>query len=145
MSAPILHIEDSTTYPGAYEPPFKVTQTARSGRRAPEGINVSSSIVEFTDYYKIQLPLHGLKREDIFITIENRMLTILSVQKEGEIVHKGKNLHRSGSNHIYRKIYLPENADADFATAEYKDGELSVFIFKTHCPNHLRKVYVIVY
>ena len=95
------------------------------------------SIYELNDYFKIEVPIAGFKREEIHISIQNQVLTLCCERRQ-----ECTDVKRKSSK---RKIILPENADIDFATAEYREGVVNIFLYKTCQPNHHRRVHVSVY
>ncbi len=78
---------------------------------------------------KAELP--GLKKEDVFVTIENNVLTIRGERKFEEEV-KRENFHRVERNYgeFLRSFTLPTFIDANNILAEFKDGLLLVFLPK---------------
>ena len=78
---------------------------------------------------KAELP--GLKKEDVFVTLENNVLTIRGERKFEEEV-KRENFHRVERNYgeFLRSFTLPTFIDANNILAEFKDGLLWVFLPK---------------
>jgi len=78
---------------------------------------------------KAELP--GLKNEDVFVSIENNVLTIRGERKlEGEV--KREDYHRVESSYgeFLRSFTLPAFIDPNKILAEFKDGLLWVFLPK---------------
>jgi len=78
---------------------------------------------------KAELP--GLKKEDVFVSIENNVLMIRGERKfEGEV--KRENFHRVERTYgeFLRSFTLPTFIDANKILAEFKDGLLMVTLPK---------------
>ncbi len=99
--------------------------------RSISGTIPSANIKEREDGFEIELAAPGLKKEDIKINLDNNVLTISSEQKE-EKTEEQNNYTRREFNYssFSRSFYLPESADADKVSAEYKDGLVSIAIPK---------------
>ncbi|MEK6288437.1 MAG: Hsp20/alpha crystallin family protein [Acidobacteriota bacterium] len=78
---------------------------------------------------KAELP--GLKKEDVFVSIENNVLTIHGERKFEEEV-KRENFHRVERTYgeFLRSFTVPTFTDADKILAEFKDGLLMVTLPK---------------
>jgi HSP20 family protein len=78
---------------------------------------------------KAELP--GLKKEDVFVSIENNVLTIRGERKFEEEI-KRENFHRVERSYgeFLRSFTLPTFIDANKILAEFKDGLLMVFLPK---------------
>jgi len=77
----------------------------------------------------VRADLPGMAKGDIEVEIEGDLLTIEGVRKEEK--EEGREGHYYGEcsyGRFYRAIPLPEGADADKATAEFRDGVLEVSI-----------------
>jgi HSP20 family protein len=91
----------------------------------------SANIKETNENFQIELAVPGLKKEDIKIDLDQDVLTISSEQKE-EKTEERDNYTRREFNYssFSRSFYLPEIADTDKISAEYKDGVLNILIPK---------------
>ena len=78
---------------------------------------------------KAELP--GLKKEDVFVSLENNVLTIRGERRFEEEV-KRENFHRVERSYgeFLRSFTLPTFIDANKILAEFKDGLLWVFLPK---------------
>ena len=78
---------------------------------------------------KAELP--GLKKEDVFVSIENNVLTIRGERKFSEEV-KREDFHRVERSYgeFLRSFTLPTFIDANKILAEFKDGLLMVTLPK---------------
>jgi HSP20 family protein len=97
-------------------------------------LNPLLNIDEFEDCYKISFIIPGVSREDIFIDIQNNLLSIMVLHKEREERRKKLNIHEFEGKYFERHIILPDNADPIFVSAEYKAGILHICIPKSKNP-----------
>ena len=83
--------------------------------------------------YDLTAELPGLKKEDISLTYENNYLTIAtkSEQSKDEKDDKGNYVRRERSQSSMSRSFYIDNIDEGQATADYKDGVLSVHLPKT--------------
>jgi HSP20 family protein len=91
----------------------------------------SANIKETNENFQIELAVPGLKKEDIKIDLDQDVLTISSEQKEEKTEEKDNYTRREFNYSSFsRSFYLPEIADTDKISAEYKDGVLNILIPK---------------
>jgi len=89
--------------------------------------------IEETDKeYLIKAELPDIKKEDVKVETLDGILTIEGERKQ-EKEEKGKKYHRIERAHgvFERAFLLPEDAQGDKVTADYKDGVLKVHVPKT--------------
>lgn len=98
------------------------------------GSNLPSVNLKETDKkIEVELAAPGLKKEDFKIEIDNNMLSISSEkEEEKEEKRKKDNYYRKEFNYqsFSRAFTLPDYADENKVTANYKDGILHVEIAK---------------
>lgn len=90
------------------------------------------NIAETTDYYKIELAVPGLSKEDIKINIDDHKLTI-SAEKEQQENENNSNYYRKEFNYsnFKRSFTLPEyEVDEDKIEANFENGVLSMILHK---------------
>jgi len=92
----------------------------------------SVDISETDKEYLIRAALPAVKKEDVKVTYENRMLT-LSGERRREREEKGEKFHRVESfyGNFSRSFELPDTIDVERISAEAKDGVLTVHVPKT--------------
>ena len=92
----------------------------------------SVDISETGTAYLIKGEIPGVKKEDVKVTIENRMLTIQGERKQ-EKEEKGKKFHRVECSYgsFMRSFQMPDDADENNVKAEFKDGMLNVTLAKS--------------
>jgi HSP20 family protein len=77
----------------------------------------------------VRADLPGLSKDDIKVEIEDDLLTIEGVRKEEKQEgREGRYYGECSYGRFYRAIPLLEGADAEKATAEFRDGVLEVSI-----------------
>jgi HSP20 family protein len=92
----------------------------------------SVDISETGAEYLIRASLPAVRKEDVSVTVEGRMLTLSGErhqheEQDGEKFHKVESLYGSFS----RSFALPEAVDAAAIRAESKDGVLTIHVPKT--------------
>jgi HSP20 family protein len=89
-------------------------------------------IIEDDKEYLVKAELPEVKREDVNVAVENGVLTIRG-ERKFEKEEKNKRYHRveRGYGSFGRSFTLPDIADAEKVTAEFKDGVLRVHLPKS--------------
>ncbi len=102
-----------------------------------ESITVSEwaplvDIIEDDKEYLIKAELPELRKEDVKVTVENGVLTLWG-ERRLEKEEKGKRYHRieRAYGSFVRSFTLPDDADPDQVSAEFKDGVLKVLVAKS--------------
>jgi len=82
--------------------------------------------------YVIKVELPEIKREGVNVKVESGVLTI-SGERKLEQEEKGKKYHRIERTYgsFSRSFSLPDDADGDKVTANFKDGVLQVHVLKS--------------
>ncbi|MCJ7765669.1 MAG: Hsp20/alpha crystallin family protein, partial [Thiovulaceae bacterium] len=85
--------------------------------------------------YSIKVELPGIDANDVTIEISGNTLKIKG-EKRQEKEKKGKNFYRveRSFGSFQRILDLPEDADADKVTSDYRDGVLNIAIPKKEVP-----------
>lgn len=91
----------------------------------------SVNIKERNEDFKIDLAVPGMDKKDFKIEVENEVLTVSGERKE-EKSEENENVTRREFHYgsFKRTFTLPENADAEKISANYKDGLLSLTVGK---------------
>lgn len=89
-------------------------------------------IAEDEKSYLIKAELPEVEKNDIKVTLERSVLT-LAGERKAEKEEKGKRFHRIERSYgaFVRSFTLPEDADAEHVSAEFKNGVLNVRVLKT--------------
>jgi HSP20 family protein len=109
---------------------------ARLGEGKEESITVAewAPLVDITEddkEYIIKTELPEVKKEDVKVSVENGLLTIVGERKfEKEENKKYHRVERAYGRFI-RSFVLPEGVDPDKVNAEFRDGVLKVHLAKS--------------
>lgn len=89
-------------------------------------------IVEDDKEYLIKAELPEVDKNDVKVTLERGVLTI-SGERKAEKKEQGKKYHRieRAYGSFVRSFTLPDDADANHVTADFKNGILHVRVQKT--------------
>ena len=89
-------------------------------------------ITEDEKEYTIKAELPDLKKDDVKVSVQNDVLSI-SGERKYEKEEKNKKFHRveRAYGSFSRSFTVPEDADSDQVSAEFKDGLLKVHLPKT--------------
>lgn len=102
--------------------------------------------MEYADYYEIEMPAPGFQIDDFFVKTNGCSLLIVGYKKcldqTGEVQY---HQHGFQCKYVTRSIDLPNDADTEFGTAEYKNGVLYIYLYKTSCPVQNHQNCIIVY
>lgn len=104
------------------------------GQNLTKEINIPSvNIKETPENYSLELAIPGKKKEDFKIELDHDLLTISSENKS-ESSEENKEDHYTRREYKYssfsRSFTLPDVADGEKISANYKDGILNVVIGK---------------
>ena len=82
--------------------------------------------------YLIRAELPGLSKKNVKVVVEDGVLT-LSGERDLERKMEGKTFHHIERSHgtFTRSFTLPENAEAESVSANYKDGLLEIRVAKS--------------
>ena len=107
------------------------TAGGQSGCQAVSEWTPVVDISEDANEYLIKAELPEVKREDVKITVENGVLA-LSGERRFEKEETGRKYHRveRAYGSYQRSFNLPEDADSDKVTADFKDGLLQIHLGK---------------
>lgn len=116
---------------------FNIAFPTRQSGNNRESITVTEwtpavDISEDDKEYLIKAELPEVKKDDVKVTVENGVLTI-SGERKFEKEDKGVRYHRIERSYGYfaRSFSLPEDADSEKVSAEFKDGVLKVHVAKS--------------
>jgi HSP20 family protein len=125
MQNDLLYSTGSSVYPGEYVPLFNENDLKKTIKHSTKNKtnNPPVNIKELMDFYKIELAVPGVKRENIVLNSYGNILSL-------SVIHNEFNPDRDYN----RKIVLPDNAEPIFVSAEYKSGILHLYIPKSTHP-----------
>ena len=130
------YVNDYPVYPGEYQSlpavESELQNVSSNTREFP--ITPLVNMHEFKEYYKIEAVIPGVSREDIFVTVDNEILTVRVLHKQTHPCEYNLNLHEFEGKYFERHLVLPPNADSVFISASYKDGLLTIHLPKSQNP-----------
>jgi HSP20 family protein len=85
---------------------------------------------ESADAITIEMELPGIKREDIFIYVNDNNLIIIVFHKNSETLKNKLHIQEFDTDFLSEHLLLPETADTEFVCAEYTEGALHLTIPK---------------
>lgn len=132
MGRSTIYIEESSAYPGQYVPMPDIEDLLKDkkGCMKQPAINID----EFDNFFRIEVSLPGIQKQDIVIFVEDHTLTIKVIHKEQGGASGKPRIHEFDVNYFERQVSLPGEADTEFTTAEYREGILNLIIPKV--PEH---------
>jgi HSP20 family protein len=88
-------------------------------------------IAETDKAFEIKMEIPEVKKENVKVTVDNRVLMIWG-EREQEKEEEGKKFHRVERSYgvFTRSFTLPDNVDENKVTASFKDGMLNIQIQK---------------
>jgi HSP20 family protein len=132
----------ASIYPGIYQPVFTKEEEVVKIKSSKPPVN----IMEFPDYYEIEMPAPGFQKDDFFLKTNGCSLAIVGYKRCQEKTGEARyHQHDFQCRYITRHIDLPNDADTEFGTAEYKNGILYICFYKTSFPVQNRQNLIIVY
>lgn len=89
------------------------------------------NVLEQEDLFKIEFAAPGLQKSDFKINLDNNVLTVKSEKEENNEESNSKYTRREFSYSSFTRTFtLPDSANNEKVSAEYKDGILSISIAK---------------
>ena len=115
-------------YPGQYHPRPESLQKIMHSKQALVSKYPYSNILPVDGNYQIEIPIPGVKRENIFIDVtgDHIIVKIFNQKRIAGDKQPGKRMR------IVRKCFikLPDDADANFATAKISNSLLCIELAK---------------
>jgi HSP20 family protein len=100
-----------------------------------KGVNIPTTDVYTKDnQLMVEAHLPNFEQKDVNIQVENNALVISAERHEKEEDKNKKYVVRESSSSFYRRISLPDRADADKIEASLDDGVLKVAVPLTPLP-----------
>lgn len=101
-----------------------------------KGVNIPTTDVYTNNNNELVVEAHlpNFEQNDINISIDNGSLVVQAEKHEKEADKDKKYVVRESSSSFYRRIQLPERADADNIEAHLDDGVLKVKVPLTPLP-----------
>lgn len=101
-----------------------------------KGVNIPTTDVYTDDSNQLIVEAHlpNFNQEDVNIEIDDNALVVQAARHEKEEDKNKKYVVRESSSSFYRRIQLPERADAEHIKAHLDDGILKVTVPLTPLP-----------
>ena len=140
-------MKESDIYPGAYRPSSEMEKMIDgTDLRGKLSGQLLIRMKETPDCFVIELATAEITRENIFMHIHDHLLSIVILPK-GDNQEKGNNnqtIELEGE-FIEEHLVLPQNADPDFISAEFKNGRLCLHIAKTSHECEVKEMPIAIY
>ena len=142
----ITHTKECSIYPGEYTllPETVALMKKKDFSNISKGSEPLVNMEQLAECFKIEMMIPGAKREDIFIHINDNILSVFILHGECE-QKKDLQIHEFDTNCTERHILLPKNTDTEFISAEYRHGILTMHIPKSHHPCYSGTSQIVVY
>ena len=148
MNGALTYQKECPVYPGEYTLRAE-TAALLKGLKIQDEDSVARlpvNIEEFENFYKVEMVIPGIKREDIFIGVAGNILSIIVLCGGSEkLMPKKCRMHEFDNKSLERHLFLPGNSDTEFVSAEYRDGILNLHIPKTQQPSKTSTRQIVVY
>lgn len=144
----VLHNSECSIYPGDYVPLLNEKEISEEIVRTKQDEIVSPSvnIAESGGFYKIEIAVPGVDRENFLVYADKNVLSVYVVHHNQKIGNLEKfRLHEFSCNCFERHIELPGDADTEFVSAEYKEGVLRIYVPKASDRSIVRHTRIVVY
>lgn len=143
-----LHPGRYSIYPGEFVPLMDEEEVRNELRRKHRNkvVYPPMNMKELPDSFIIEVAMPGVKREELLINTDENILSISVVHREYRS-HALDNfkMHEFNYEFFDKHIVLPDNVDADFVSAEYREGILHLHLPKTSLSTKKLHTRVVVY
>ncbi len=147
MNDNLTYIKENSIYPGGYTPLPEVEALLEELKKPDKDITTKPlvNMNESKDCFRLEVVVPGVKRENIFINLHENILSIAVLHKKEELKNEKLQIHEFDTLCFERHILIPDKADIEFVSAQYKEGILSLYIPKTQQPSTLSVKQIITY
>lgn len=146
MPYTFIHSRECAIYPGEYIPlPEHQALLEACKVSGNNSAVLHVNMDEYQDSFKIDITVPGVKREDIFIQVQDNILSLVVLHKENEEMRKKLQIHEYDADFLERQLVLPKNADTEFISAEYRQGILTLYIPKAEDPSCKNLQQIVIY
>jgi len=120
------NVFNRTPFTGLFDEFFGNTSLATIADSVP-AVNISETDKEFS----LEFSAPGFSKENIFVNLENNLLTVVGeVKNEENVTEKNYSRREFRKNSFKRSFTLPENVNAEGIVAKYENGILHIAIQK---------------
>ncbi len=130
----IFNTNKLSVYPGEYKLLPSKLRVLENRLKDTKPLKASAyNISQTPNNYKIELAAPEFEREDFFIQIKKDGRLVISALHDEKMYSDEKyKKHAFHHGFLSSEIVVPQNADTDFSKAEYKNGILSIWFFKSN-------------
>lgn len=135
-------------YPGSYIPFLQEDEMEQVlNRPHQKELNFPAvNVIELSTSFKVEMAIPAIKRENLFVHADNNVLSVCVLRPQKDAQGEIKPYVEDTDYRCFdRHIILPENADAEFISAEYKNGILCMYAPKSKRPNNNLHTNIAVY
>lgn len=135
-------------YPGEYTPLPELEQLATELQKRREGTVVQPlvNVWNTDESFIVEAAIPGVKRENFLISVKDNVLSIaFFIKKVADPASGSFQLHEFNYDCCDRHILLPDNVNAELASAEYKEGLLRIYMPKTDTATKNDQQRIVVY
>lgn len=143
-----LHKSEYSIYPGHYVPLLSEKEISEEIERTKHKdiVRPSVNVSDANEYYKIEITLPGVNRENFLVYADRNVLSVYVVHLDQKADDPKKfRLHEFGCNCFERHIELPVDADTEFVSAEYREDVLRIYVPKTTEQSIVEHTRIVVY
>lgn len=118
-----------TTAVTPFREPDRMAAPALGTERAP--LRMPADVFRTSDHYLVQIDLPGIAPESLEVTADDRALAVSAERAlpvDGDQQQREVLVAERRHGRFFRQVSLPEEADLDRITADYRDGVLTVLV-----------------
>ena len=143
MECGLTYIEKCSAYPGEYIPMPEIEKLLNDKKNCMK--QPPLNVDEYDIFFRIEVSLPGTHKQDIVVSVEGHILSIKVIHKDDNRTVSRSWIHEFDMNYFEREVTLPDDADTEFATAEYKEGILTLLIPKVANHSKVHPGIIVVY
>lgn len=132
MTSTPSNISQKKVYEWGYVPIAEMENLARKIKKGEIDSTIKPlvNMQELEECINIEMELPGIKREDIFIYVNENNLIIIIFHKNNDELKNKLQIQEFDADFLSEHLLLPETADTEFVCAEYSEGVLHLNIPK---------------
>jgi HSP20 family molecular chaperone IbpA len=123
-------------YPGNYQRlPGQEKELSEALAITKSAEELPVKVLTGNDFYRVNVLAPGFVRDDFFISTKDRVLSIVGMRKIPSAHGEQANGYcLSPPRCIQQDVKLPPDVVTEFVSAEYANGTLSIWVFRTKTP-----------
>jgi len=135
-------------YPGGFTPLLREEEVREELKRMCKGESPFPpvNVTELSNSFKVEVAIPGVKRENFLVYADDNILSVCVFNKQApHHTEEAFKMHEFNYDCFERHITLPKNAEAEFVSAVYRSGILSMHIPKSDHPSKNQHTRIVVY